>query len=150
MKNYKVVIFKINNEEYAADIMQVERILGYLEPTKIPDAPEYIKGIIDYQGRILPIIDIKSRFSLENTGYNQDSKIIVVKNGDSFVGLSVDMVLEVIDIFEDKVSAAPEIAQRDTNKYIRSIINKDNRIIVFLDTEEIIESEGLKALGQIS
>lgn len=150
MENYKVVIFKINSEEYAADIMQVERILGHSEPTKVPDAPDYIKGIIDYQGKILPIIDIKRRFGLRETEYGPDSKIVVVKSKENFVGLSVDMVLEVVDIFEDKINEAPEIAQRDENKYIKAIINKENRIIVFLDTEEIIESEGLKALGGIS
>ncbi|KMT21675.1 chemotaxis protein CheW [Clostridium cylindrosporum] len=148
MKSCKVVIFKINNEEYAADIMEVERILGYSEPTKIPDSPDYIKGIIDYHDTILPIIDIKERFNLKNTGYNEESKIIVVKSGNTCVGLSVDAVLEVIDIFENKIESAPEIAKRDSNKYIKSIININNRIIVFLDTHAIVQSEELVSLSQ--
>ncbi|MEG0641753.1 MAG: chemotaxis protein CheW [Clostridium sp.] len=148
MKSCKVVIFKINNEEYAADIMQVERILEYIEPTRIPDSPNYVKGIIDYQNSVLPVIDMKKRFSLEDTGFSEESKIIVVKSNGSYIGISVDMVLEVMDITEDKIEDTPHIAMKESNKYIKSIFNQNNRIIIFLDTDAIIQTKELKVLAK--
>ncbi len=149
MESLKVVIFKINNEEYAIDIMDVDRILGYVECTKIPDTSSFIKGIIDYQNTILPVINTKARFYIENTNYTDDSKIIVVRSNNNLIGLSVDEVLEVVDIFLEKIDDTPHIAKRSSNKYIKSIINKDNRLIILLDTKEIISQADLKAIGEV-
>ena len=149
MESLKVVIFKINKEEYAIDIMDVDRILGYVECTKIPDTSSFIKGIIDYQNTILPVINTKARFYIENTNYTDDSKIIVVRSNNNLIGLSVDEVLEVVDIFLEKIDDTPHIAKRSSNKYIKSIINKDNRLIILLDTKEIISQADLKAIGEV-
>lgn len=149
MEDCKVVIFKINNEEYAIDIMEVERILGYVKPTQIPDSPRFVKGIINYQDDILPIIDTKSRFNLANMDYSKESKIIVVKIEDSYIGLCVDMVLEVIDISEASMLITPEISKREDNKYLKGIINKDSRIILFLDTNLIIEKSDIESVQSI-
>lgn len=149
MESLKVVVFKINNEEYAIDIMDVDRILGYVECTKIPDTSSFIKGIIDYQNTILPVINTKARFYIENTNYTDDSKIIVVRSNNNLIGLSVDEVLEVVDIFLEKIDDTPHIAKRSSNKYIKSIINKDNRLIILLDTKEIISQADLKAIGEV-
>lgn len=149
MESLKVVVFKINNEEYAIDIMDVERILGYIECTKIPDTSSFIKGVIDYQKTILPIINTKERFYVKNTSYNEESKIIVVRSNDNLIGLSVDDVLEVADIFLEKIDDTPHIAKRNSNKYIKSIINKDNRLIILLDTKEIISQADLKAIRAV-
>ncbi|MEG2338251.1 MAG: chemotaxis protein CheW [Clostridium sp.] len=143
MKNCKVVIFKINNEEYAADIMQVERILEYIQPTKVPDSHECIKGIIDYQDIVLPVVDVKKRFHLSETDYNEESKIIVLKGQSAYAGICVDMVVEVLDIEAEKLEDAPVITKREANKYIKSVLKKDNRIIVLLDTDVLLNIDNI-------
>ncbi|MEG2892973.1 MAG: chemotaxis protein CheW [Clostridium sp.] len=143
MKNCKVVIFKINNEEYAADIMQVERILEYIEPTKVPDSHKCIKGIIDYQDIVLPVVDVKKRFHLSLTEYGEDSKIIVLKGKEAYAGICVDMVVEVLDIESEKLEEAPLITKREANKYIKSVLKKDNRIIVLLDTDILLNIDNI-------
>lgn len=137
----KVVIFKIEDEEYAVDIMQIERILDYTEPTKIPEAPPFVKGIIKYQEKILPIIDLKTRMHLEKYDDSNDHKIIVVKNKDRYIGLIVEMVSEVIDISNESIEETPEIIKCVLNDYVYGIVKLNDRIIILLDTDKIISIE---------
>lgn len=149
MKVNKVVIFKIEEEEYATDIMQIERILDYTEPTKIPEAPPFIKGIIKYQEKILPVIDLKTRMHLTKRDESFDPKIIVVKNDNKYIGLIVDMVSEVIDISSQDVEETPEIIKGVLNKYVYGIVKLNGRIIILLDTEKIISIEEMIELNSL-
>jgi chemotaxis signal transduction protein len=96
ISNKKILVFKIAGEEFAADIMQVERILGFSEPTKIPEAPGFVKGVIKYQRKIIPVIDLNKRLHMETTSLSNDAKIIIVKHNEMSIGLIVDMVSEVV------------------------------------------------------
>lgn len=148
--NKKILIFKISGEEFAADIMQVERILGFSEPTRIPEAPQFVKGVIKYQERILPVIDLNKRLHMGDTNYNEESKIIVVKHNKMSIGLIVDMVSEVIDIDDEDIEDAPDIVKGISNKYILGIIKLDQRIIILLDTEKILTLDQMNELNLIS
>lgn len=150
MKVNKVVIFKIEDEEYAADIMQIERILDYTEPTKIPDAPSFIKGIIKYQDKILPIIDLKIRMHLNNRDKAKELKIIVVKNKDKLIGLIVDTVSEVIDISSESIEESPDIIKCSLNEYVYGIVKLENRIIILLNTEKIISIKEMMEIESMS
>jgi purine-binding chemotaxis protein CheW len=150
MMENKVVVFKIDGEEFAADIMQVERILGYVEPTKIPESPSFIKGVIKYQGGILPIMDLKKRFNLPQTNLKDDPKIIVVKHNDKCIGLIVDMVSEVVDLKEEYIENAPEIVRGISNRYIKGIVKLDERIIIFIDTEKILSKEEIEKISSLT
>lgn len=150
MKESKVVVFKIDGEEFAADIMQVERILGYVEPTKVPESPSFIKGVIKYQEGIIPIMDLKRRFNLSDTNLKADPKIIVVKYGEKCIGLIVDMVSEVVDIKENDIENAPDIVKGISNKYIKGIVKLNNRIIILIDTEKILSREDMESLNLLT
>lgn len=149
-KEKKIVVFNIDAEEFAADISQVERILGYIEPTKVPESPPYIKGVIKYQDRILPVMDIKKRFNLLATALKDDPKIIVVKHEDKKVGLIVDTVSEVIDVNEDLIENAPEIVKGISNRYVTGMIKLDNRIIILINTENILSKDEIKELSLLT
>jgi purine-binding chemotaxis protein CheW len=150
MKESKIVVFKIDGEEFAADIMQVERILGYVEPTKVPESPSFIKGVIKYQDGVIPVMDLKKRFNLANANSKGDPKIIVVKHEDKSIGLIVDMVSEVLDIKENDLENAPDILKGVSNKYIKGIVKLDNRIIIFIDTEKILSKEDMDSLNLLT
>ena len=149
MKMNKIVIFKIDNEEYAADITEVERILGYTEPTKIPEAPSFVRGVIKYQDIILPIIDLKERFHLSHNDKMNEAKIIVVKNESKYIGLIVDMVSEVIDISSENIDEAPDIVKSQINRYVSGMVKIGNRIIILLDTNKIVSMEEIIELNSI-
>lgn len=140
-KEIKVLVFSINDEYYATDIMEVERILGYEEPTKLPDAPSFLEGVINYEGSILPIISLTKKFNLPTKGVNKDEKIIVAKQGNEKIGIVVDVVSEVKDVNLDKIEEAPSIVGGISKRYIKGLIKIDKKIIIFLKLGSILTEE---------
>ncbi|KYH30089.1 MULTISPECIES: chemotaxis protein CheW [Clostridium] len=140
-KDVKVLIFSINNEYYATDIMEVERILGYETPTQLPDSPDFIEGVINYEGRILPIMSLAKRFGIPYTGANNEAKIIVAKQDDSKIGIIVDVVSEVSDIKADNIEEAPEIVSGISKRYIKGLIKLNGKIIIFLNLATVLTQE---------
>jgi purine-binding chemotaxis protein CheW len=137
----KVLIFSINGEYYATDIMEVERILGFETPTKLPDAPKFVEGVINYEGRILPVISLSQRFNLPTNEKKTDSKIIVAKEKDSKIGIIVDIVSEVRDIRADCVENPPEVVSGISRRYIKGLIKLEKQIIIFLNLSSILTDE---------
>lgn len=148
--NKKILIFKIGGEEFAADIMQIERILGFSEPTRVPEAPHFVRGVIKYQGKIIPVIDLNKRLHMEITNFSEDAKIIVVKHNQLSIGLIVDMVSEVVDIVDEDIDNAPDIVKGISNKYIMGMIKLNDRIIILLDTEQILTVDQINELNLLS
>lgn len=140
-KEIKVLIFCINGEYYATDIMEVERILGYEEPTKLPDSPIFVEGVINYEGNILPIISMARRFNLPLSEKSNDCKIIVSKQQESKVGIIVDVVSEVRDVKVENIETPPEIVAGISKRYMRGLIKIDNKIIIFLNLSTILTDE---------
>ena len=141
LENGKIIIFGLNGEHYAADIREVERILGYEEPTVLPEAPSFVKGVINHEDKILPIISLSKKFNIgEGTDY-EAKKIIVVKRKEKKFGIIVDNVYEVRDMDGDVVENAPEITNTMERKYISGLIKLENKIVILLDLEKILSTE---------
>lgn len=145
----KVVVFKIEGEEYATGISQVERILEFQKITRIPDAPEYLKGVINCQGRIVPVIDLKQRFGLTSTSISEDSKIIIAKQNQGDIGLIVDNVSEVTDVDDGMISPSPDVIAGIVKKYIKSLIKIDDRIIIYLNLGRILSFDEREQINEI-
>ncbi len=137
----KVLIFDVNGEYYATDIKEVERILGYEEATRLPDSPDFVEGLINYEDKILPIISLAKRFALNNSKRKKDSKIIVTKHGEETYGIIVDVVSEVKDIKADEIEDTPKVVSGISRRYIKGLIKSDNRIIIFLNLANILTEE---------
>lgn len=146
----KVLIFKINGEEFAIDIMQVERILGFIEPVKVPESPDFIKGVIKYQEKVIPVMDLCKRLNLSETTIKDDPKIVVVKYDSRSIGMIVDMVSEVIDIEDENIDNTPDIVRGVSNEYINGMIKINERIIIFINTEKILTKEQAVKLETIT
>lgn len=146
-KEIKILIFSINNEYYATDIMEVERILGYEAPTKIPDSPSFVEGVINYEGKILPVISLSKRFNLI-AGQNEknDLKIIVAKENERKIGIIVDVVSEVRNISTDSIENPPEVVSGISSRYIKGLIKIDKQIIIFLNISSILTDDEKKML----
>ena len=137
----KILIFSINGEHYATNIMEVERILEYEKSTKIPDSPEFVEGVINYEGSILPVITLSKRFNLPFTKVQDASKIIVAKQNNSKIGIIVDFVSEVKDVKIENVEESPEIITGISKRYIKGLIKIDGRIIIYLNLSAILTEE---------
>lgn len=139
-KDKKILIFGINDEFYATDIMEIERILGYEEPTRVPDSPNFVEGVINYEGNILPIICLSKKFNIPKANIYNDSdrKIIVSKSEEGKIGILVDIVCEVRDVSEDNIEEPPEIISGISKRYIKGLIKEKDKIIIFLNLATIL------------
>lgn len=140
-KEIKVLVFSINGEYYATDIMEVERIISYEEPTKLPDSPGFALGVITYEGNVLPVVSLARKFSLPYSEKLDDSKIIVAKQENTKIGIIVDVVSEVKDINTKSIENPPEIVAGISKRYIKGLIKLDKKIIIFLNLATILTDE---------
>ncbi|WP_252234945.1 chemotaxis protein CheW [Clostridium sp. CH2] len=141
MNEMKILIFGLNNEYYASDIKDIERILGYEEPTTLPDSPNFVKGVINYQESILPIISLSTKFNLGNDEQSEEKKIIVVKKGNKKFGIIVENVYEVKDIDSKLIEVSPEITTTLSRSYINGLIKLEKKIVILLDVDKILSIE---------
>ena len=137
----KILIFGLNGEHYATDIKEVERILGYQEPTVLPDAPTFVQGVINYEQSILPIISLSRKFNFGADKESENRKIIVVKRKENKFGIIVENVYEVKDVNSDLMEVAPPITATVDKKYIAGLIKLEDNIVILLDLEKILTSE---------
>lgn len=150
MANYdKVVVFKLGSQEFAADIMQIERILNHEKSSIIPQAPLYVEGVINYEDRIIPVINLKKRLGLDDNGVSDESKIIVTKINENMIGLSVDNVEQVLSISKEDVEIPPEIVKGNDNNYVHGIAKVNERIIILLNMEKLFTSEEIIEINSL-
>jgi purine-binding chemotaxis protein CheW len=142
----KVVGFKLKEEEFAFDIMKVIEIIKLKEITEVPTAPEFIEGVINLRGKIIPIIDLRKRFNVEIEERDKKYRIIIVELGNKqILGIIVDEVTKVLSINDDQLLPVPQTVSQAGGKYIESIIKIEDRIIILLDIEKIFsESEKIE------
>ncbi|OOM16293.1 chemotaxis protein CheW [Clostridium saccharobutylicum] len=137
----KMLIFGLNGEHYATDIKEVERILGYQEPTILPESPVFVKGVINYEQSILPIISLSRKFKLGEDKEDENRKIIVIKREEKKFGIIVESVYEVRDVNSDSIEVTPPITSTIERKYINGLIKLEDNIVISLDLEKILSSE---------
>lgn len=140
MRDIKILVFKLGNEFYATDIMEVERILGYEEPTALPDSPSFLDGVINYESSVLPIINLADKFKL-NFENSLDKKIIVVKRDSGKFGILVDGVSEVLNILEEEIKNPDSLTTLISKKYIKGLIKKKENIVIMVDLEKVLTVE---------
>jgi purine-binding chemotaxis protein CheW len=132
----QVVVFKVNEEQFAVEAAKVQSINDMMEITKVPKSAEYIKGLINLRGTIISLLDINLLLNIEKAEGSQEN-IIILNLKDESVGVTVDQVDEVLEIEEDLV----EFVETDRNKaYIKGVINFKDRIITLIDIAKLIEN----------
>ena len=147
MKEIKILVFKIGNEFYATDIMEVERILGYQEPTLLPDSPDFLDGVIDYETGVLPVINLVKKFKFKLVD-SVEKKIIVVKRESGKFGILVDSVSEVVSITEDEINNPDSLTTLVSKRYIRGLVKKNNSIVILLNLDKILTVEEEESIFQ--
>ena len=139
----QVVAFKLRNEEYGFSILNVQEIKGLTDITRVPFAPEFIKGVINLRGSVLPVIDLKKRLGLDDTPYTANTRIVIVQYDEVAVGMLVDAVTEVRTINADDIDTSRTVTGNDSNsKFISGIGKVDDRLIIQLNLSEIIGLNG--------
>lgn len=141
MAEKQYVIFKLGREEYGIDIMNVREITEFKETTKIPNAPNFIEGVINLRGNVIPVINLKKRFQLDETSIENNSRIIIVTMDEKQIGFIVDDASQVMTLNEDEIDNPPEIITGIDRKYIVGIGKMDEKIIILLDLVAVFSDE---------
>ncbi len=144
----KFLTFVLGKEEYGIEILKVREIIGLMEITTVPQTPDYMKGVINLRGKVIPIIDLRSKFSMAEVEHTQETCIIVVEVGSSQVGIIVDSVSEVTDIKGEDIEDAPNFGQDIDTNFIMGLGKTEQKIIILLDIEKVLTAEDLKMVEQ--
>jgi len=143
----KYLTFHIGTEDYGISIAYVTEIIGIQSITEIPEMPDYIKGVINLRGKVVPVMDVRTRFKLPPRDYDERTCIIVVEIDGTSVGLVVDAVNEVADIPEDQVEAPPK-SKRKGGSYIQGIGKIDKEVKILLDVNKILYDGELESITE--
>ena len=147
----QLVVFSIGREEFGVEIMNVQEIIRMTNITRIPQAPDYIRGIINLRGRIIVVINLNVVLGMESKEQDENTRIIVASIGDTVMGFVVDSVSEVIRLPEKSVESAPAvIADKMGTEYVLGVGKLDNRLLILLNLDKILGAKELHSVKSIS
>jgi purine-binding chemotaxis protein CheW len=140
--------FILGSEEYGIDILKVQEIRGYTSVTAIPNTPDYIKGVMNLRGAVVPVVDLRTKFGLPETEYNKFTVIIVVMVGKRIAGLVVDAVSDVLNIGRAEIEPPPELESGVDASFITGLAKAAEKLILLLDIERLMGATDVGALTQ--
>jgi len=148
--NSQFLTFTLQSEEYGIEILKVQEIKGFSKITPIPTAPHYIKGVLNLRGTVVPVVDLRTRFSMTEKQYDKFTVIIVVNLGAKVVGLLVDTVSDVLDIPDKDIEDTPDLAGSVDASCITGMGKIEDRIVMLLDIARLVGVEELANLETVA
>ena len=142
--------FTLGAEEYGIEILKVQEIKGYSAITHIPNAPAHVKGVMNLRGTVVPVVDLRAKFSMEPVEYSKFTVIIVVMVGEKIAGLVVDAVSDVLNISESDVRPAPDFGARCDTRFIRGVVSIGEKLAVLLDIDKLLSEEEVAGAAGIN
>jgi purine-binding chemotaxis protein CheW len=142
----ELLTFTLGSEEYGIDILKVQEIRGYDAVTKIANSPEFIKGVINLRGIIVPIVDMRIKFNLGKIEYDQFTVVIILNLANRVVGIVVDGVSDVITLTAEQLKPAPEFGTSLDTQYITGLGTVDERMIIVMDIEKLMSSSDMELI----
>ena len=144
----KFLTFQVGTEEFGISIRHVTEIIGLQKITDVPDMPGFIKGVINLRGKVIPVMDVRSRFKLESREYDDRTCIVVVNIKDKSVGLVVDRVSEVADIPESQIEPPAQIGSGTASRYIQGMGKIGEEVKILLDVDRLLYEDELESISQ--
>ncbi len=145
----RFLTFFLDHEIFGIEIKYVVEIIGMMPINKVPEAPEFIKGVINLRGRIIPVIDMRLKFKIEPVPYDERTCIIIVDTEEIVVGLIIDKVAEVLTIEDGNIAPPPDFRSGITNKYIFGIENSGNKVKLLLDCKKLFMEEEIQSIEEL-
>jgi len=150
----KYLTFKLLNEEYGIEILKVREIIGVMAITSLPRTPPFVRGVINLRGKVIPVMDLRSKFDMEITGDTDQTCIIVVDvttNGGSVqIGILVDSVSEVLDIRGEDIEEAPAFGTNIDTAFILGMAKAKGSVKILLNIEKVLSSDELESVANIN
>jgi len=148
--NSEFLAFSLGDEVYGIDILKVQEIRGYEPVTKIANTPDFIKGVINLRGVIVPIVDMRVKFRLDAVDYNQFTVVIVLNVCDRVIGMVVDGVSDVIELAPEHIHAAPQFGASLDTQYLRGMATMDDRMVILVDIERLMSASDMELITKVA
>jgi purine-binding chemotaxis protein CheW len=145
--------FRLGEDVFGLDILRVREIRGWSKPREIPNVPKYIKGVMDFRGGIVPIIDLRLRFALANADYDKETVVILVsveQDGRSAImGIVVDRVADVMDVEAQEIKPRPDLGVKLDTSYLPGIVNREDRMVLLVDVDKLLDTRTFSLVEEL-
>ncbi len=143
------VTFRLEEELYGINVMQVQEVLRFTEIAPVPGAPDYVLGIINLRGNVVTVIDTRRRFALVDRELDDNTRIVIIEVDGQVVGLLVDSVAEVVYLRESEIEKAPEVGNDESSKYIQGVVTRDTGLLILVDVNKLLSSEEWMEMAEL-
>ena len=149
----KYLTFTLANEDHGIGILKIKEIIGMMPVTPVPQTPEFVKGVINLRGKVIPVVDLRLRFGMEEIEYTERTCIIVVEiegqDATVLIGIVVDSVSEVLNIKGEEIEDTPTFGTKLNTDYILGMAKMDGGVKILLDIDRVLSAEEVEALGKV-
>ena len=145
----QLVSFHLGGEEYALEILRVQEIIRMMDLTRVPNSPDFVEGVINLRGKVIPVIGLRKRFGMSAKDYDKQTRIVVVEVAGNVVGFVVDSVNEVLRIPADTVEPPPRLTKLD-REMVSGVGKLDNRLLLMLDVEKLLSQSEQAAMSGVA
>ncbi|KPK39039.1 MAG: chemotaxis protein CheW [Gammaproteobacteria bacterium SG8_47] len=135
------VTFRLDNEKYGINVMQVQEVLRMTEIAPVPGAPDYVLGIINLRGNVVTVIDTRRRFGLPEAAADDQTRIVIVEAGNQVIGILVDGVAEVMDVRASHIETAPNVGNDESSKYIQGVSSQNGELLILVDVNKLLSEQ---------
>lgn len=135
------VTFRLGDETYGINVMQVQEVLRLTEIAPVPGAPDYVLGIINLRGNVVTVIDARRRFGLPDASPDEASRIVIIENGSYVIGMLVDSVAEVVNLHASEIESAPNVGSEESARYIQGVHTTGEKLLILVDLNKLLTPE---------
>ena len=143
------VTFRLEEETYGINVMQVQEVLRYTEIAPVPGAPDYVLGIINLRGNVVTVIDTRARFGLSSGDVSDQSRIVIIESDKQVVGILVDSVAEVVYLKTSEIDSAPNVGTDESAKFIQGVSNRSGELLILVDLNKLMTDEEWDEISDI-
>ncbi len=143
----QLVTFRLQDESYGINVMQVQEVLRVSEIAPVPGAPVYVLGIINLRGNVVTVIDTRTRFGLPTAELTDSSRVVIIESDKQVVGILVDSVAEVVELRSSEVDSAPNVGNDESSRYIQGVATKNENLLIVVDLNKLLTDEEWAEVG---
>ncbi|MFG1498256.1 chemotaxis protein CheW [Saccharospirillum sp. HFRX-1] len=143
------VTFRLGNETYGLNVMQVREVLRYSEISPVPGAPSYVIGIINLRGNVVTVIDTRERFGLQTAELTDDTRIVILESDNQVVGILVDSVAEVVYLKASEIETAPNVGNDESSRYIQGVCHKNDELLILIEIAKLLTEREWQEIAEL-
>ncbi|WMC11392.1 chemotaxis protein CheW [Oceanimonas pelagia] len=143
------VTFRLDNETYGINVMQVQEVLRYSDIAPVPGAPDYVLGIINLRGNVVTVLDTRLRFGLQPAEVSDNTRIVIIEAEKQVIGILVDSVAEVVYLKSSEIESAPNVGTSESARFIQGVCNRENELLILVDLDKLLSDDEWEELSQL-